>query len=64
MAITEPASSELEQAARTAVVIIAGLVDHARKYLFYEQTSAGELFDQIEKATVELASVLPENRGA
>ena len=53
---------ELEQAARDTVVIIAGLVDGARKYTWYTGTGAHTYLDQVDQAIVKLAHVLPENR--
>lgn len=53
--------AELEHAARDAVVIIAGLVDGARKYMWYAGTDAGNYLDQVDQAIVRLACVLPEN---
>lgn len=53
---------ELATGARTAVVIIAGLLCGARKYTWAEETGAAEYLRQIDAAIGALASLLPENR--
>jgi hypothetical protein len=57
---SEAADQFIERSAREAVVVIGGLVSHARKYLWYED-GAGDLFDQVFEAIGKLASALPEN---
>lgn len=57
-------SESIEHAARDAVVIIAGIVEHARKYGWYTETGAGELFDQVDLRITQLAGALPENQPA